>query len=327
MTDFLPNNLRWDDLRWNDYRFDDPWLLLLALLVPALILLRVLRRPRPAGIAFTRVAALGHVGGVRRALRWAPFALRLVAVALLVVALARPQRGRANATVQAEGIDIVLAVDISSSMRQRDFASRTRLEVAQDVLRRFIEGRADDRVGLVAFQEEARVLSPLTFDHTPLQRLVTTAGDLKLGDGTAIGMATAEAVNLLRDSRAKSRVVVLLTDGENNAGAIDPLPAARLAEAIGVRLYTIGVVGSGRNEVDEASLQKMADIGDGSYNRATDAEALANIYNRIGQLEKSRVSRDRFLAYDDLAPYALAAAVGLLAIEALLRATAFRRAP
>jgi Ca-activated chloride channel family protein len=147
-----------------------------------------------------------------------------------------------------------------------------------------------------------------------------------LSDGTAIGLATAESVNLLRDSRAKSRIVVLLTDGENNAGSVQPLQAARLAEALGVRLYTIGV-GSSRAELDEATLQKMAEIGGGLYQHAADAQALAAIYDRIDDLEKSRVTRDRFLSFDELAPYALAAAVAAVVLEALLAATLFRRIP
>ncbi len=315
------------DIRLEDYRFEDPLFLILGLIIPALVMLRLLRRRRTVGLGFTRVASLGRLGGARRGLRWLPFGFRLVAVALIVVAVARPQRGKADAAIQAEGIDVALALDVSSSMDQRDFEARSRLEVAQDVLRRFIDGRPDDRVGLVAFQMEALVLSPLTLDHDPLLRLVSTSGELHLPDGTAIGMATAEAVNLLRDSRAKSRIVVVLTDGENNAGAIEPLQAARLAEAIGVRVYTVGVLGSGRNDLDEATLQKMAEIGDGAYNRATDADALDKIFGRIAELEKSRVDRDRFVSYDELASYALAAAVGALAMETLLRATLFRRIP
>lgn len=316
-----------ENFSWGDYRLEDPWLLLFALLVPLLIVLRAARRGDPAGVGFTRVAAIARAGGVRRAFRWLPFATRMLAVLLIVVALARPQRGSASASVAVEGIDVVLVMDVSSSMDQRDFEARSRLEVAQDVLRQFIDNQVDDRIGLIAFESEARVLSPLTLDHDPLQRLVSTAGDVELTDGTAIGLATAEAVDLLRESRAQSRVVVLLTDGENNAGAIEPIQAARLAEALGVRVYTIGVIGGGRNELDEATLQTMADIGDGTYDRATSAEALALIYERIGDLEKSRVERDRFLEYEELAAIPLAAAAGVLVFEVFLRSTLFRRIP
>ncbi|HWO94536.1 MAG TPA: BatA domain-containing protein, partial [Dehalococcoidia bacterium] len=160
------------DLDTGSYRFEDPWLLLAALILPALILVRLVRRPSQEGLGFSRVDAIKRVGGFRRRMRWLPFALRLAAIALLVVAVARPQRGQANASVDAEGIDIALALDISSSMNETDFEQRSRLEVAQDVLRQFVDHQRDDRIGLVAFQEEARVLSPLTLDHDPLVRLI-----------------------------------------------------------------------------------------------------------------------------------------------------------
>src|SRR5439155_25847497 len=139
------------------------------------------------------------------------------------------------------------------------------------------------------------------------------------------GMGTSEGVNALRDSRSKSRVVVVATDGQNGGGAIEPVASARLAEAIGVHIYTIGIVGSGRNDVDEATLRQMADIGGGFSTRATDPDGLAKAYERIGELETSRVTRDRFLSGDELAPYALAAAVGALGVGADVRATVFRR--
>lgn len=321
------NGLDLGNVTWGDYRFEDPWLLLLGLIVPMLVLLKATRRAEPAGIGFSRVAAIARTGGVRRAFRWLPFGARMLAALLLVVAIARPQRGSASATVVAEGIDIVLVLDVSSSMDQRDFEQRSRLEVAQEVLRDFIEAQPDDRIGVIAFESAARVLSPLTLDHDPLLRIISTAGESELEDGTAIGLATAEAVDLLRESRATSRIIVLLTDGENNAGAIEPIEAARLAEALGVRVYTIGVLGAGEQGLDEATLREMADIGDGTYDRASGAAALAAIYERVSDLEKSRVERDRFLQYDDLAPFLLAAAATTLVFEVLLRATAFRRIP
>ncbi|MSQ61799.1 MAG: VWA domain-containing protein [Dehalococcoidia bacterium] len=314
--------------QWQDYRLADPWLLLLALLIPAVLLLAAYTRGRGSALGFTRVSALTYRGGMRRALRWLPDALRLLAVLALVIAVARPQLGRADASVQAEGIDIVLVLDASGSMSQRDFASsRTRLEVAQEVIRKFIERQTDDRIALVAFQGNAEVLSPLTLDHDPLLRLVTDAGEIQFTGGTAIGLATAEGINLLIDSRAKSRIVVLLTDGENNAGAIEPIQAARLAEAVGVRLYTVGVRGSEQNDLDEATLEKMAEIGGGTYSGADNQQALEQSYARIGDLEKSQVTRNRFLLWDDLAPAFLAAAAAALMLEVLLRSTVFRRIP
>jgi Ca-activated chloride channel family protein len=259
--------------------------------------------------------------------------LRLLAVALLVVAIARPQRGEAVAQTQGEGIDIVLAFDISSSMSQPFARNRTRLQAATDVLSQFVAARTNDRVGLVAFQGASITMSPLTTDYTALGGMVRTAGRIQLSDGTAIGLAIGESVNLLRSSTAASRVVILLTDGENNVHDIEPGEAARIAERLGVRVYTIGVVTPPAFEnfrtslgVDEQSLKEIAQATGGTYNRAEDPQALQQVYDTIDKLEKSRFADKTVTRFDDIAPYVLAAAAAALALELALRYTLFRRA-
>jgi Ca-activated chloride channel family protein len=315
------------------FRFASPWVLLLLLAVPALAayLLRV--RDRDAGVAIGSIApALGaHPTWRVRAERLLPF-VRLLAVSLLIVGLARPQRGEASSATEHEGIDIVLAFDTSSSMTQPFARNQTRMEAAQGVLSRFVASRTNDRVGLVVFQGATLTLSPLTIDYDALAAMVRDAAALRLTDGTAIGVAIGESVNVLRGSNAASRIVILLTDGENNAYEIQPLAAARIAGALGVRVYTIGVVSRGDNpmqsslNVDEEALREIAGVTGGTYERAEDPEALAGIYANIDRLERSRFEGRTFTRFDDVAPYVLAAAALLLAIEAAARYGPLRRA-
>ena len=260
-------------------------------------------------------------------------ALRILAVALLVVAIARPQRGEAVSRSDGEGIDIALAFDISSSMSQPFARNRTRLQAATDVLAQFVAGRTNDRVGLVAFQGASITMTPLTTDYNALGQLVRTAGRIQLADGTAIGLAIGQSVNLLRTSTAASRIVILLTDGENNVHDIEPGEAARIAERLGVRVYTIGVVsppvfGAIRSTlgVDEQSLKEIAQTTGGTYSRAEDPQSLQDIYTKIDTLEKSRFDDKTVTRYDEIAPFALAAVVALLAFEAVLRYGFIRRA-
>ncbi len=209
--------------------------------------------------------------------------------------------------------------------------NRTRMDAAKDVVSRFVQARTNDRVGLVIFQGASITMSPLTTDYAVIAQEVRDADRLRLKDGTAIGVAIGESVNLLRGSNAASRIVILLTDGENNATAIQPLEAARIAETLGVRVYTVGVVSRGRNpaqstlNVDEQSLRAIADVTGGTYGRAEDPAALQEIYANIDQLEKSQFEDRGFTAFDDIAPYFLAAAAALLALECALRASLFRR--
>jgi Ca-activated chloride channel family protein len=310
--------------------FHDPHLLVLLAAIPLLLLLkwRTGEQATPG-----RFSNLGLLGGFRPTwrirYRWFPALLRASALALLVVALARPQVGQADTELPTQGIDIVPVIDLSSSMTAA-MSTGSRQEVAQRVLAEFIEGRTDDRIGLVIFREEALVLSPLTLDYEALTELLQQAPQVSLPDGTAIGVGLTSAIDLLRESRARSRVAILRTDGENTVESIQPLAAARIAEALGVRVYTIGVISpgfSGANvNVDEEALKEMAEITGGQYYPAESEQALEDIYASIDQLEKSRIGRPQFASYDELAVYFLIGALALLALELTLRGTVWRQA-
>jgi Ca-activated chloride channel family protein len=316
----------------DELRFDSPWLLLLLAVLPLLAWAAWPRRGAGRGIRFGALGAAAAAAPTWR-IRYEPalLGLRLVAAALIVVALARPQTGEATTTTEGEGIDIVLAFDVSSSMTQPFGGSRTRIDVAKEVLASFVERRTEDRVALVAFQGSSITLSPLTVDYGAVSESVRTADQLQLADGTAIGVSLGESVNVLRGSSAASRIVILLTDGENNAGSVQPLSAARIAETLGARVYTVGVVGNALNpnapttNVDEESLKKIAEVTGGTYSRAEDPQTLEEVYANIDALETSRFQGRTFTRFDEAAPYFLAAAAGAIALEVLLRLTAFRR--
>jgi Ca-activated chloride channel homolog len=316
-----------------ELRFSEPWVLVGLAIVPLLAAYAWPRRGIAAGV---RMGTLAAAAGARRTWRVrlepALILLRMLGVALLIVALAGPQRGEAVTEEQSEGIDIVLAFDVSTSMTQPFGGRTTRIDAAKDVLSEFVRTRQNDRVALVAFQGSAIVLSPLTTDYGAVEQSVRGADRLILADGTAIGSALGESVNVLRGSTAASRIVILMTDGENNAGEVLPLAAARIAERLGARVYTIGVIGSdargirSTQEVDEEALKQISDVTDGEYSPATDQASLLETYRRIDELEKSRFAGDELTRYDLIAPIFLAAAAIALALEVLLRATAFRRA-
>jgi Ca-activated chloride channel family protein len=301
-------------------------------LLAVLPLVAVVALPRREGVSvgtLTPARRLAPTWRVR--LEPALGALRIASIALLIIALARPQRGEAATETRGEGIDIVLAFDVSSSMTEPFGQNRTRIQAAKQVLRDFVDARQSDRVGLVAFQGSSIALSPLTIDYEALSRAVEDADRLQLADGTAIGTALGDSVNALRGSTAASRIVILLTDGENNAGTLEPLAAARIAERLGVRVYTVGVVGTGnplrpsRVNVDEESLRSIADVTGGTYSRAEDEDALGDVYQRIDELETSRFVGRTFTRFDEIAPLLLAAAAAALACEIALRHTVLRR--
>ena len=311
-------------------KFSEPYLLLLLLALPVLLFIRRRMRPsRPATFSSLELLA-SYRPTWRVRLRWIPTAVRAGALLLMVIALARPQVGRAENELPGQGIDIALVLDISSSMSSSQLGNESRLAVAQRVLTNFIKDREEDRLGLVVFRDDSLVLSPLTLDYQALQALVKEANRVNLNDGTAIGVALAESLNLLRESRAKSRIAILLTDGENNNITVQPLASARLAEALGIRLYTIGVTDSGRSSgatnVDERALREMADLTGGSYYRADSPETLGAIYENIGRLEKSRVGQKQYASYDELAGYFLGGCLALLLLELGLITTVWRRA-
>lgn len=267
-----------------------------------------------------------------RLARIVPFA-RVLAVIVLVGALAGPRIGDANAVVPAQGIDIALAVDISSSMTTSQFGpvrGTKRLDATKQVIRDFIKGRTDDRIGLVVFQEDALALSPLSLDYKALDDLVAHLDSGLLPDGTGIGVGLAEALNMLKNSAAASRIVILLTDGQHNAPSISPLDAAQLGAALKIRVYTIGLIDSStgaRADIDEKLLQQMASDTGGQYFAADNPTALASIYDQIGKLEKSKVEREHFERFTEIAPWIAAAAAALLALEFVLSTTWLRRAP
>lgn len=314
-------------------QFDWPLVLLLLALVPFLALWQLRgRSARP-------VMRLSSLAGARAAaptwrvrLRWLPAVLRLAAIALLIVAVARPQSGRADTLLPQEGIDIVLVLDTSTSMRQPVVDGDSRLAIAQRVLRAFVAERETDRLGLVAFRSRSLVLSPLTVDYSAFQTLVDSADDLELPNGTAIGLALADAINLLRDSTAESRTVILLSDGENNRPEVEPDEAARIAQALGIRIYTIGVTDAagasafGPFQLNDTALRTIADLTGGRYFPAS-PETLGDVYDAIDSLERSRVGPERFASVDELAPYVLGLGLALLAFEVLLTTFAIRRMP
>lgn len=327
-------------------KFANPYLLwLLALLAPmtAYYIYRALQ-----GGAAIRIST---IEGVRRAprtlryrLRHAPFALRAAAFALAVVALARPQGVEERSRSDAEGIDIVLAVDVSGSMLARDFKP-DRITAAKEVAGDFIADRTGDRLGLVVFAGEAFTQSPLTTDQGTLQTLLGRIRSGLIEDGTAIGNGLATAINRLRESEAKSKVIILLTDGVNNRGEIAPLTAAEIAKAQGIRVYTIGVGTQGmapypavdmfgnrtfvqqQVEIDEKTLREMAAHTGGSYFRATDKAKLKAIYDEINRLEKSKIEVLSHITRHEHYLNWVLAALALLAVEFLLSRFVLNRIP
>ena len=312
-------------------RFADPELFALLALAP--VLLWVLRRVRQRPLAALRLPSIAALPPARSwRLRLWPYlpALRLLAVLLVIVAIARPQIGDAEALSPAEGIDVVLTIDVSGSMRRGLPGDDSRLEGARRVARDFVARRGEDRVGLVLFQSETLTLSPLTLDLDALDTLLEeTLQSGLLPDGTAIGLALAESVDLLRDSSAPSRAVVLLTDGEDNISTLRPVEAAAIAEALGVRVYTIGVVEEDARQgfVDELALQYIARLTEGSYFRANDAADLENAYREIDELERARVGGETFTRYRELAPWFLVPGLLLILLELAAHASWWRRAP
>ncbi len=298
-----------------------------------------------AAIRISTVAGVLHAPKtVRHYLRHLPFALRAAAFALLVVALARPQDIEQNVRTNTEGIDIVLAIDVSASMLARDFRP-DRITAAKEVAGSFVADRYGDRIGLVVFAAEAFTQSPLTTDQSTLQTLLARIRSGLIEDGTAIGNGLATAINRLRESDAKSKVIILLTDGVNNQGQIAPMTAAEIAKAQGIRVYTIGVGTEGmapypaidmfgnltfvnqKVEIDEKVLKAISDMTGGRYFRATDKEKLKAVYDEINQLEKSKIEVMEHISYHELFLTWALAALGLLFAEFLLSNLVLKRIP
>lgn len=272
-----------------------------------------------------------------------PLVLRLLTVAVFIFALARPQSVSSKENVSTEGIDIVLVLDISGSMLAEDF-SPNRLEAAKQVAADFIDGRANDRIGLVIFSGESFTQCPLTLDYPVLKNLLREIKNGMIVDGTAIGLAIANGVNRLKDSKTKSKVMILLTDGVNNRGEIDPITAARIAATYGVRIYTVGVGAQGEApypvqtpfgirrqmvpvDIDEKVLTEVATLTGGKYYRATDNRTLKAIYREIDKLERSKIEVTAYRKYADLYESWLMLGILFLAIEFIVRLFLFRQLP
>jgi Ca-activated chloride channel family protein len=332
------------------FQFAAPWLLTLLTLIPLLayVLHRKQARHQTAGLRFASVGLMRQQRTWRTTLRPLLTVGRLLALALLIIGLARPQLAQAKEIVRGEGVDIVIAQDISGSMAALDFQPQNRLEAAKAVVDDFISRRMYDRIGLVVFAHEAFSQSPMTTDHAVLNRLlkqVQLAPELQLQDGTAIGLGLANAANMLKDSQAKSRVVILLTDGANNSGEIAPETAAEAAQTLGIKVYTIGMGRPGQvpvpvdslfggqeivyreSDLDEGLLQKIAQTTGGQYFRATDTADLQRIYDHINQLEKSQIEITRYSEQIELMLWALLPALALVLSEQALSQTLFRRIP
>lgn len=327
-------------------RFAEPWYLTgLVAVAAAIWFLWWRRRSRPV-TSFSDLELLRHVQPTFRArFHWLPTALRVLALALVVIAIARPQSGSASREITSEGIDIVLVLDVSGSMKAEDFKPNNRLYVAKEVIRDFVEGRTNDRIGLVVFSGQTFTQCPLTLDYDVLLGFLDQIDFGMIEDGTAIGMALANAVNRLRDSEAKSKIIILLTDGVNNRGQIEPLTAAEIAHTMGIKVYTIGAGKPGNalypvedpvfgkryvyipNEIDEEVLEGIADRTGGRYYRAQSEQMLERIYKEISLLEKTEVKIKEYVQYRELFSYLAAGALGMLVLGGILESTVLRRLP
>jgi Ca-activated chloride channel family protein len=322
--------------------FAEPFFLYLLIIIPAMVVFYILKQQKvTASMRMPGLQSFSQSGSTfRHYLRHILFTLRTIAIGLLILALARPQKTDKFQNVSTEGIDIVLTQDISGSMLARDFKP-DRLEAAKNIATEFISGRPYDRIGLVVFSGESFTQCPLTTDHAVLINLLREIQSGMIEDGTAIGMGLATAVNRIKDSQAKSKVIILLTDGVNNKGEIAPATAAGIAKTFGIRVYTIGVGTEGvapypvqtpyglqyqdmAVEIDEEILQEIAQTTGGKYFRATDNNSLIQIYKEIDKLEKSKIDVKQFTKKEE--KYLLPALVAfcMLIIEMIARNTVFK---
>ena len=330
--------------------FAHPYFLLLLLLLPLLAWLKG-RRGQPPAFLYSSVRLVEGLTRTRRSRAGAFLAaLRWLALVMFIVALAQPHLMKSQTTVKASGIDIVVALDLSGSMISEDFVVHgervNRFNMARSVLKGFIDERPGDRIGLVVFAVQAFIAAPLTLDHDYLQENLDR---LEIGtinaDQTAIGDALTTALNRLRDLKAKSKIIILMTDGQNNAGKIDPLTAAQAAQALGVKIYTIGIGEHGMApmpvfmngqkvayqnvpvDVDEDTLQKIAQMTGGRYYRADNAERFRQIYAEIDKLEKTEAVINKYTQFKELFPWFISCGLVLLLTELVLGQTVLRRLP
>jgi len=329
----------------NEITFANPgFLYLLAILIPLIIWYLLKLRDSQATLQVSSIEGLRKAPRTwKHILKHGMFVLRVIAIALLIIVLARPQSTDRWQNVSTEGIDILIALDISSSMLARDFQPN-RLEASKDVAIEFISGRPNDRIGLVIFSGESFTQCPLTTDHAVVINLFKDVRSGMIEDGTAIGMGLATSVNRMKDSNAKSKVIILLTDGVNNKGAIAPMTAAEIANTFGIRVYTIGVGSEGiapypvqtpygiqlqnmEVQIDEEILKNIADMTKGKYFRATNNQKLIEIYQEIDQLEKTKIDVTEFSKKkEEYLSFLLLAGIFLLS-ELLLKNTVLRNIP
>jgi len=328
--------------------FANPEFFYLLLIIPIIILWYILKhRNRTPALTISTSEGLEILNKTfKQRLLHLPLLLRVLILILLVVVLARPQTSSSSRSVKTEGIDIVMSLDISTSMLAEDFKPN-RLEAAKKTALKFIEDRVNDRIGLVVFAGQSFTQCPITFDHDVLKNLfssIKASDKMAIQDGTAIGMGLATAVDRLKESRAKSKVVILLTDGVNNTGIVAPITAAEIAKTFDVRVYTIGVGSKGKApypmqtpfgkqytnvdvEIDEAVLKDIASITGGKYFRATGNKGLEKIYTEIDKLEKTKIDESIFSRKtEEFLPFAIAAVI-LFLIELLIRYIYLRRIP
>ncbi len=329
----------------NNITFAYPWILYFLILIPLMAFWYWYRgRKSQTSINYSSLNIFSGLKPTwRERLKYLPHIFRMLAVALLIIALARPQNFQSGENVYSEGIDIAMVLDISGSMLAEDLKPN-RLDAAKGVIDDFIQGRTSDRIGLVVFARDAFTQCPLTIDYSVLRNLL---GEIKSGmieDGTAIGNAIANGVNRLKDSKAKSKVMILLTDGVNNAGEVDPISAAQIAKTFNIRVYTIGVGTRGEApypvqtpfgiryqmvpvEIDENVLKQIAETTDGEYFRATDTQKLKEIYNTIDKLEKTKLEITSYRNAKELFYPWLVGGLILLLMELGLSRTILRKLP
>lgn len=324
--------------------FAYPYLLWLLVLLPLLIVWYLVKNKKAtSSVTISTLRIYKRHGGSKTVIRHLPFVLRLLAMALLIIAIARPQTRNNEERIEGEGIDIVLCMDVSGSMLAEDFAPN-RMEAMKKVAADFVDARKTDRIGLVIFSGEPFTQCPITSDYAALKSQIYAVRSGILHDGTAIGSGLATSVERLKKSKSKSKVIILLTDGENNGGLIPPSTAKEIAKAYNIKVYTIGMGTEGfatlpqqttagvvrtkeKVNIDEKLLQEIARETGGNYFRATDNESLSNIYVEIDKLEKSRIETSSFARYaEQFYPLAIAAVL-LLLIEAWLRYKVLRKFP
>jgi Ca-activated chloride channel family protein len=330
------------------FTFQHPWFLMALLALPLFAWLRGRKGARPAFV-YSSVTLLKQVSKSSRSRAGALLhSLRWLALALLILAVARPQKAQTETSVRASGVDIVIALDLSTSMESEDFTIRgqrvNRLTVAKDTIAKFIEKRPSDRIGLVAFAGRAYIAAPLTLDHQFLQANLDRLQLHTIEDGTAIGSGLSAAINRLRDIESKSKIVILMTDGQNNAGKVPPVTAAEAAKALGMKVYTIGVGIRGyapypvmvfgqktyrqvQVDIDEETLTAVAEKTGGKYFRADSTDTLRKIYAEIDQFEKSEAVVKRFVRRTELFHWFAVPGALLLLLEVLLANTIWRRLP